>query len=254
MALRGIQFQLSSAVGAIAAIQSPTGSYTFVRTFPGGVAKSLNDLVPSGSRTITAKLWGAGGAGGDGVSNGGGGGGAAFAAHSFTYDKNSSVEHFLYVGNYGKSAALGNVPDGEATVITSGPTNVIAKAAGGKGGTDNVTAGAGGAVVDCVGNIVKRAGGNGANGDGAGTGGGGGSGATITDDGANAVLSNGGVAPNGGWSGGDGGAAAPPPFSENGEGTPVATTGINSGGSGGGGGGNGGTGGFGTFGMMIVSY
>src|SRR5688572_13225424 len=110
---------------------------------------SGNFTVPAGSTTITVKAWGGGGGGGGSTTavltrRGGGGGGGAYANYTFT-GLTSSLTFPIVIGkggdggngNYGDNRSNGI--NGDFSTIT-GFENFI-KAAGGIGGTANISGG-----------------------------------------------------------------------------------------------------------------
>jgi len=127
-------------------------------------------VVPAGITSMTVQAWGAGGAGGAASqpaaltgSSGAGGGGGAYAAATITVVAGNTIN--AVVGG-SVAGSTGNGGNGAASTITGFETSILA--AGGSGGTANLSGGApaggvGGLVANSVG-TTRTAGVNGGNG------------------------------------------------------------------------------------------
>lgn len=157
-------------------------------------------FVVSDTTRMTFEVWGGGGRGGgkdSGSGGGGGGGGGAYARKTIDLVEGDRIDIVVGAGGGVGSDINGGISEVKLN------NSVFLKAAGGKGVVNNTNVGgAGGAVEDCEGDII-RSGGNGGNVSGSNGGGGGSSGGPAAN-GENASGSTGGIAPPNGGNGANG--------------------------------------------------
>lgn len=177
--------------------------------------------IPTGVTSITIEAWGGGGKGGARTSNGpaGGGAGGAYSKHTMTVT--SGTTYSLNVGVGSSSTATTTTSDS----WFSSTSTMIAK--GGASVTNDNNNGASGTATGSIGNVLVRAGGNGANGISNTYGGGGGSSASANGTAISATNATGATAPTDGGNGGNGFTSA----STSGSGTAGAVYGGGGGGA-----------------------